>query len=410
MIRWAPVSAILLGALLVFAVAAFGATGRQAHTAFQVGILAMAAAWTVRRIFRPYRLYGSILLVPLAAAPLCGVWQIASGASVYPFETWNAVLNWGTYGVLFLLALNIFSDSTVRSQFVRSVLYCGFGFSVLAVLQHFAAPQKIYGIFTIKSGAVPFGPFVNRDHYAAFAELLLPIAVFEIFRHRRTAVWHAATAGVLFASVILCASRAGAILVSLEVITVLGVAAARQLAPKRDMGKLAGGLLLLLLLSTTIVGWEALWSRRHDPDPFRYRREMAVSAIEMAKQRPWTGFGLGTFETVYPAFASFDLGRVVDHAHNDWVEWLAEGGVVLFLSMLSLALLCAGPAIRSGWALGIPVVFLHSLVDFPLQIPAIAGLVFVLLAALCAGSQTCVATAFPLKASTTSLMESARMP
>jgi len=200
-------------------------------------------------------------------------------------------------------------------------------------------------------------------------------------------------AGVIFASVILCASRAGAILVIIEVIMVLGVAAASNLVPKRDLGKLAGGLLLLLLLSTAIVGWEALWNRRHDPDPFRYRREMAASAIEMVKQRPWSGFGLGTFETVYPAFASFDLGLVVDHAHNDWLEWLAEGGLVLFLSMLSLALLCAGPAIRSGWALGVPVVFLHSLVDFPLQTPAVAGLFFVLLAAL-----------------VSTLTESARMP
>ena len=116
MIRWALVSAILLGALLVFAVGAFGSTGRQAQTAFHVGIFAIGAAWTVRRIFRPYRLRGSILLVPLAAAPLCGVWQIASGASVYPFETWNAVLNWGAYGVLFLLALNTFSDSRIRSR------------------------------------------------------------------------------------------------------------------------------------------------------------------------------------------------------------------------------------------------------------------------------------------------------
>jgi len=185
---------------------------------------------------------------------------------------------------------------------------------------------------------------------------------------------------VIFASVILCASRAGAILVGLEVVAVLGVAAAHKLVSGLDFARLAGSLALVIVLSTAVVGWEVLWGRRHDPDPFRYRREMAASAIEMARQRPWTGFGLGAFETVYPAFASFDLGLVVDHAHNDWAEWLAEGGLALFLSMVFLALVSAGPAIRSGWALGIPVVFLHSLVDFPLQVPAVASLVFVMLA------------------------------
>ena len=42
---------------------------------------------------------------------------------------------------------------------------------------------------------------------------------------------------------------------------------------------------------------------------------------------------------------------------------------------------------RSGWAIGIPVVFLHSLVDFPMQIPAIAGLLFIMLGALWTGEK-----------------------
>ena len=88
--------------------------------------------------------------------------------------------------------------------------------------------------------------------------------------------------------------------------------------------------------------------------------------------------------TVDLGLFSIDLGLVIDHAHNDWAEWLAEGGAVLFLSILALVLLSAGPAIRSGWAVGIQTVFVHSLVDFPLHIPAIAGLTFVMLGALCA--------------------------
>src|SRR5260370_5631230 len=253
--RWAQVTGILLGALLIFAVGAFGCTGRRELAAFQVGIFAIAAAWTVTLIFRPYRLRGSILLVPLASVLLCGIWQIASGSSSYPFETRNAILNWGAYGVLFVLCLNVFSDSLVRSRFLRYLLYAGAAFSALALVQHFATPETIYGIFPVKAG-VPFGPFVNRDHYAAFAELLLPVAVFEVFRDRRRAIWNAALAGVIFASVILCASRAGAILVCLEVIAVLGVAAAHRLVSRLDFARLAGSLALILVLSTAVVGWE----------------------------------------------------------------------------------------------------------------------------------------------------------
>jgi O-antigen ligase len=89
---------------------------------------------------------------------------------------------------------------------------------------------------------------------------------------------------------------------------------------------------------------------------------------------------------VYPQFASFDVGLTVDHAHNDWAEWTAEGGVPMLVLMLAIAVTGFRLAIRSVWALGIYAVFLHSLVDFPLQIPAIAALLFSFLAALCSES------------------------
>jgi O-antigen ligase len=135
-------------------------------------------------------------------------------------------------------------------------------------------------------------------------------------------------------------------------------------------------------LATTAVGWDVLWKRFHDNDPFRYRREIAVSTLQMVRQRPWTGFGLGNYANVYPEFASFDPGLMVDHAHDDWAEWTAEGGIPMLLLMLGVAAIGLRPAIRSVWGLGIYAVFLHALVDFPMQIPALAALAFTFLAAL----------------------------
>jgi hypothetical protein len=62
----------------------------------------------------------------------------------------------------------------------------------------------------------------------------------------------------------------------------------------------------------------------------------------------------------------------------------------MLLLMLGIAAMSLRPALRSGWALGIYVVFLHSLVDFPLQIPAIAALLFTFVAALCAEGRGCL--------------------
>jgi hypothetical protein len=55
----------------------------------------------------------------------------------------------------------------------------------------------------------------------------------------------------------------------------------------------------------------------------------------------------------------------------------------MLLLMLGIAVVSFRPALRAGWALGVHAVFVHSLIDFPLQIPAIGALLFTFLAALC---------------------------
>ena len=49
----------------------------------------------------------------------------------------------------------------------------------------------------------------------------------------------------------------------------------------------------------------------------------------MARDRTSTGWGLGNFENVYPQYAILQTSEIVDHAHNDWVEWVAEGGIAV---------------------------------------------------------------------------------
>jgi hypothetical protein len=87
---------------------------------------------------------------------------------------------------------------------------------------------------------------------------------------------------------------------------------------------------------------------------------------------------------VYPAYARLDNGLVANHAHNDWAEWAAEGGLP-FLALLGLiAIWSVRPAADSLWGLGIPAVFAHSLVDYPLREPALAAMLFAMLGALAA--------------------------
>ena len=106
----------------------------------------------------------------------------------------------------------------------------------------------------------------------------------------------------------------------------------------------------------------------------------------MIRDHPWQGAGLGTYAYVYPAYATFDLGARVEHAHNYWLEWAAEGGIPLALVWLILALAISVPAVRSVWGIGILAVFLHSLVDYPFARFGLTAWNFILIGALSAAS------------------------
>jgi O-antigen ligase len=175
------------------------------------------------------------------------------------------------------------------------------------------------------------------------------------------------------------ASRAGACLLVLEAMALLWMHRKAPLA--RRMGL---GLILATILFGAMPGVGVLIGRFGDPDPFVARREIAQSALQMISKRPWSGFGLGTFASVYPEYATFDAGQSVEHAHNDWLEWAAEGGIPWALVWLGLALWSVGKGWRSGWGIGVAGCFLHGLVDYPFARLGVAAWVFIIMGMLAA--------------------------
>lgn len=118
---------------------------------------------------------------------------------------------------------------------------------------------------------------------------------------------------------------------------------------------------------TLVAGWSKVAARFEEANPYALRWNLTLSSIEMFRARPLTGWGLGAWSAVYPGFARFDDGSFVNQAHNEWVQWLAEGGILLFLLVLTFASRLIRPALRNPWALGAIAVFVHALVDYPFE-------------------------------------------
>jgi O-antigen ligase len=135
-------------------------------------------------------------------------------------------------------------------------------------------------------------------------------------------------------------------------------------------------------------------------------RELRVAMDEdtwrIFLDHPWTGTGLGTLIAVYPRYESFYNGTIIDHAHNDFLELLADTGLIgglcgaFFIGVLfrqrfvnfRIAIGGVERALIVGPLVACLGLLLHSLVDFNLHIPSNA-LIFLLLAGMSVTEPVC---------------------
>lgn len=368
---WGALTVVLASLLTAWA---DPASGHFSHAL----AFAMAASWLLYAAFSRQTLSTHWLAIPLAVCTCWGVGQIAFRTTVYPFETWNAVMAWGARLALFSLAFATLRGR-IRETMLTALVWFGAAMAVFGLLQWFTGTGKMFWVIPTGYNGEIMGPFLNRDQYAVFAELLLPIALLRALQTSKAYRFYAAASGLMIGSVIACGSRAGIALVAAELVIFVLAGIYRSRSVRQP------GIAILfasVAVFTVACGWQYAWDRFHLADPMTYRREMLISSARMIAARPLTGFGLGTWPAVYPSFAVFDPPHeFMNHAHNDWAEWTADGGIVFTCAVLIIPIIALFLVRRSPWVLGVPVALTHALVDFPMQKPALALLAFLLLGA-----------------------------
>jgi len=314
----------------------------------------------------------------LMAAFGWGMVQAFGGFSVYRFPSVLESVGWLASAATLVLSLNCLASSGSVALLSLCAVWFGGILSILTVICWYTAGATILWIVPTEYAAENAGTFLNRDQYAVLMELLLPIALTQSIPRGRFSTLHCLAAAAMFGSVFVTASKAGTILVTVELLIFLGIAYRRV-----ERGFLAaaavGGCSLAVTLS---FGPEYVFRRFQADDLFTFRREMLISTWQMIQARWLTGFGLGTWPTVYPAFAVFDPpGFFMNHAHNDWAEWTADGGIAFTAVLASVAIAAASIVRRKPWSMGVIIVFLHAFVDFPLHKPALVICTFLVLGA-----------------------------
>ncbi|MEO8127699.1 MAG: O-antigen ligase family protein [Bryobacteraceae bacterium] len=373
--------AAALVSLLFFGILTLWVPQLWAWSLFQVGIFLLAAV----RFLRKRPVWPRSAGLPLAAAALWPLLQLALAQTVNRGATWVAALNWFTFLLVFLLACDALAHLRARDWFLKTSALCGSLLAVLAIAQKYSANGRIFWLFPSGYTTDVLGPFVNRNQYAAWMELLLPIALYFAVTDRRTRVLYGTGSAIMLSSVIAAGSRAGSVLVLAEGLAVMAIFAFRAQAPRRTIVLRALQFSGAVVIAVALAGSNDLRARLQATGAESLRLDALQASIRMTAERPWMGSGLGTWSIIYPKYARIDTGLFMNQAHNDWAQWAAEGGIP-FVGLLALfAAALAKPAFRSIYGLGIAAFLLHALLDYPMQQrPGLAAFFFAIAGAAAA--------------------------
>ena len=331
------------------------------------------------------------------------------------------------YVGVFLVMANTCRRWRHIKQVATLLVLSGFLMALIAIVHRFSGSREIFWFHTPRHGGNVFGPFSNRNHFAAHLNMLfglslgLFLAASRIGQELAPGSWRERLAWLstkrasrialsAFAAVLLggaaCLSLSRGAMAGLALsLGLLALAAGFAFREDRHVRITVGAVFLLVAAGVIWLGWRDIVARLGSlaavaADPFGdFRYVVTADTLNIFGACPLWGCGFGAFRHVFPMFQQPGLQWRWLHAHNEWAQLLAEGGMVGAFVFLLIVALWARTLVRRlrggrreavlfvfGTAVGIVALGLHSVVDYSLRKPANAFL-------LAAVAGLCVAAA-----------------
>jgi O-antigen ligase len=236
--------------------------------------------------------------------------------------------------------------------------------------------------------ALPAGTFFTHNHFAGLLEITLPVVIsFIVFKKYKDKkffnVFLMFSLLIQLTGLIISESRAAWISSSLGLVYFLLLS-----FKKIKSGKFIAFLLVLVAGVTIFFSYNQNVNKRfstfwalNDDISFQIRLRFWETTLHIIRDHPLLGTGPGTFPVIFPQYRPPDMHFYVNQAHNDYLGWMAEAGMLTFPCILALFLVLVVRARHANntvnplvLAAGIAVLStgVHSLVDYNLRIPALA--------------------------------------
>src|SRR5713226_8471048 len=158
--------------------------------------------------------------LPLLSLSLLALGQIVFHGTASAYGTRLELQLLLAYAVLLFLASQAFRTAEDWRGFVWFVMSFGFLVAIFGILQHLTFNGKLFWFREMRYGGIPFGPYVNRNHFAGFAELVIPVALVPLVLGKvRRERWFAAAIFALLpiGALFLSASRGGMLSFAAEI-------------------------------------------------------------------------------------------------------------------------------------------------------------------------------------------------
>lgn len=353
----------------------------------------------------PSSSFGALLSFPASWRPL----------SLVPYQSWMTLMMGGSY-VVFGAVVALYPwrrevrALTVLMTAVVSVAVCE---ALYAFVQQSNGSDRLLW-FACPPHATCTGTYLNRNHFAGLLEMALPLlvaravlawrarprefitppaddgwlrcVVHALAQLAEPAVGRAASlwclALLVLAALAASGSRSAFVVTLLAFAVTLGGRRAAVTAQGR------GAVLAALVFAAGLwLAFPQVRDRFGTGDIARVA--IAADTSRMIRAFPLFGVGLGNFGSAFSLFRartieSWAYGVDVDHAHDEYLEWVSEVGVlaailtVVLLIGLARTLLAArgrdAPTSETvllwGFATGATALLLHSFTDYNLHIPA----------------------------------------
>lgn len=332
--------------------------------------------------------------------------------SPYYYPVRMSIIRWTVYALFFLGLTQVMTTKKRIEVTIFLILLTGCFEALYGLAETYSGSGHIWWYKKVINIKDVTGTYINRNHLAGLLELCLVLAAAyaaalsgrkrktisdnkpslrgkllrylsgeQRFNKRTFILFCGATIGIgLFFS----ASRGG-------IVSAAGALLCMSLMFILRKGHRRKGLIIFFLfLITSIyalhIGVEYPLGRFRNIDAsYESRARMSQKTMDMFKDYKLTGIGLGNFQYAYPKYqAAKDKKVFIEHAHNDWVQFLAEAGVIGFCLLLAGILyyvyqtvrlwrrrtesfsICLGVAPLAAMS----AMAIHSSSDFNLHIPA----------------------------------------